>query len=239
MPRLKAANFAQSTLSAELPAGADTMTVVSGDSFPDAPFRVMIGDEIIEVEGKNGNTFSPLLREREGTNDATHIIGSLVQLRWTAGMYDELDSVDHAARHQDGGDDELDLTGLDGISTELASHVATYDDHIIDYDDHITDYDAHVGNYDTHVHSGEEGDAPNVPWANVDDKPTEFAPAEHDNSAHDPDFATESALTAHLDNEDDPHTYEDVTEDEESDYHGVKYKLVVDEGVAFLEVVEV
>jgi len=48
--------------------------------------------------------------------------------------------------------------------------------------------------------------------------------------------ALQEAHDAHLANNDDPHEYEDISAD--PDYDGVKYKLVVEEGVPYLEVTE-
>lgn len=48
--------------------------------------------------------------------------------------------------------------------------------------------------------------------------------------------AIHNAHEEHLANHDDPHEYEDVSDHE--DYDGVKYKLVVEEGVPYLEVTE-
>ena len=57
--------------------------------FPDPPFVVTIGEEVIEVRAKDGNRFYNLIRGVEGTPDI-HYNRSEVELKWTAGSYDRL-----------------------------------------------------------------------------------------------------------------------------------------------------
>src|SRR5690606_35114137 len=90
MARLKAANNAQSLLSANITASATSLTVADGSVFPEPPFLITIDDEIIEVGTKTGNTFSGLLRGQEGTVAAPHSSGAIVENRMTAGSYNEL-----------------------------------------------------------------------------------------------------------------------------------------------------
>lgn len=90
MPRLNAANNAETTLASTITNSSTSLTVASGAAFPAAPFLVSIDDEIIEVGTKNGNTFSDLLRGQEGTVAASHDQGAKVENRFTAGAYNEL-----------------------------------------------------------------------------------------------------------------------------------------------------
>lgn len=90
MPRLNAANNAETTLASAISSSSTSLTVASGAAFPAAPFLISIDDEIIEVGAKNGNTFSDLLRGREGTTAASHNQAAKVENRFTAGMHDDL-----------------------------------------------------------------------------------------------------------------------------------------------------
>lgn len=94
LPRLKAANNALTTLSANLTSTDVSLTVASAAVFPVAPFRIEIDAEIIEVGAINvgTNTLSSLLRAQEGTVAAAHTSGATVENRWTSGMYGELES---------------------------------------------------------------------------------------------------------------------------------------------------
>ena len=90
MPRLNAANNAETTLAWAISNSSPSIPVASGAAFPSAPFLISIDDEIIEVGAKNGNTFSDLLRGQEGTVAAYHDHGAKVENRFTAGAYSEL-----------------------------------------------------------------------------------------------------------------------------------------------------
>lgn len=92
MPRLNAANRAQSKLVSGINSSATIMTVDDASSFPDAPFLVTIENEIIEVGAINRgtNVLSTLLRGREGTTAADHDEDAVVRNEYTAGTYGEL-----------------------------------------------------------------------------------------------------------------------------------------------------
>lgn len=64
--------------------------------FPAPPFRVTLSDsvssEIVEVTSVNGNVWT-IARAQEGTIARSWNVGTQVELRWTAGMYDEIKSV--------------------------------------------------------------------------------------------------------------------------------------------------
>ncbi len=116
MSRLKAANNAQTTLSALMEAGADSLTVVNGDILPAAPFRVTIDNEIVEVGVKSGNNCSSILRAQEGTVAAAHQLGSVVNSYITAGMYEELETVAVVDAHK--AEDVTDSGGVHGLKIE-------------------------------------------------------------------------------------------------------------------------
>lgn len=94
MPRLQTANNATTTIPAALTAVATSFTVANASVFPNAPFRVTIDNEIMEVGAidKVGNTLSSVLRGLEGTTAASHNSGTAVDNRWTSGTYAELAS---------------------------------------------------------------------------------------------------------------------------------------------------
>jgi hypothetical protein len=92
---LQIKNFAKSTLAAGISATATSLTVATGEGakFPDAPFRIIIDNEIIEVGAKSGDTFSSLQRGVEGTTAAAHAAGASVELRIFASILQELEYI--------------------------------------------------------------------------------------------------------------------------------------------------
>jgi len=90
MTRLNAANNAQALLVGDITAAATSFYVDDASVFPAAPFLISIDDEIMKVGTVLGNLLSDIDRAQEGTTAATHAGDSLVENRWTAGMYDVL-----------------------------------------------------------------------------------------------------------------------------------------------------
>ena len=102
MPRLKSANFAVTELASNITNNDTSFTVTDASAFPDtAPFLVIVHDntpgfggvkEIMEVGAinKSANTFSSVLRGREGTAAVAHNAGERVENVWTAGTHQEL-----------------------------------------------------------------------------------------------------------------------------------------------------
>ncbi len=122
MPRLQLANNAKSTLPAGINSSVTSFTVVDASTFPDAgPFRITIDDEIMEVGTitKGTNTFSGVLRGQEGTTAAAHNSGVNVEVRFTAGVYDELD--EDKGRYRS----EFGLDGATLVNTAVAAGVAS------------------------------------------------------------------------------------------------------------------
>jgi len=75
------ANLATTTLSANMTSGALSCTVTSGAAFPTSGnFRIRIGNEIIIVGARSGNTLSSLTRGAEGSTAAPHTIGDLTKM---------------------------------------------------------------------------------------------------------------------------------------------------------------
>ena len=101
MPRLKSSNFAVTELADDIDSSATSFTVTDASAFPDTgPFMILVHDntglsgvkEIMEVGSidKATNTFSNVLRGREGTTAVSHSAGSGVECVWTAGTHQEL-----------------------------------------------------------------------------------------------------------------------------------------------------
>lgn len=79
------ANLAQSTLGANISAGATSLTVASASSFPTmGNFRILIDSEIFLVTGVSGNTFT-IMPGYEGTVQSSHNSGTNVTHILTAG----------------------------------------------------------------------------------------------------------------------------------------------------------
>lgn len=89
--RLELANNAVTTTTAELSAIADTIAVTDASDFPQTnKFRCYIGAEIVEVGEVVGNEFRTMTRGVEGTTAAVHASGAAVELRFTAGVHEEI-----------------------------------------------------------------------------------------------------------------------------------------------------
>src|SRR5699024_7837322 len=85
--RLNAKNNAETRL-AEPVSESDTSIMVEDASvLPEVPYRLSIGDEIVEVTGADGNTLT-VDRAVEGTEAFSHGEGGAVENRFTAGMYE-------------------------------------------------------------------------------------------------------------------------------------------------------
>lgn len=140
MPRLKAANLARTTLAQAIDATATSFAVVDASRFPDPPFLVSVEDEIMEVGGidRATNTFSNVTRGVEGTTPASHAAGTVLENRFTAGMYlalaDKAQDVDpkfdastgHKHSGTAGDAPKLPLTSLDtdvATQAELDAHI--------------------------------------------------------------------------------------------------------------------
>ena len=107
-----ATNNAHDRLS--LPASmSDTqITLVDASSFPEAPFVISIYDEehqeIVEVNSRDGNVLSNLVRGFENTKKREWPADSFVENRWTAGTYGKLKSTLEGLFIEEGADWEAD-----------------------------------------------------------------------------------------------------------------------------------
>lgn len=90
MAFLNASNDAGTQLIRGISSTDTTLEVADASKFPSPPFLTSIDDEIIKVTSVEGNTFGGLERGQEGTTPASHAIGSVVENRFTAGMYHDL-----------------------------------------------------------------------------------------------------------------------------------------------------
>jgi hypothetical protein len=91
MPRLNSANNAQSTLNVNITSADTTFTIVDSTAFPDAPFRLSIDAEIMEVTTIDKTTHTLTVeRGKEGSVASSHNSGVNVENRWTAGAHEEL-----------------------------------------------------------------------------------------------------------------------------------------------------
>jgi len=121
MARLNAANQASTTLAENIDNTVTSFTVVDVSPFPDPPFMVTVGDEIMEVRAKDAetNTFSDVVRGAEGTTPAAHNQGDSVENRHTAGA-------------------------MNRIWDDLDAHLADYAKHLADYADLLVELDMEV-----------------------------------------------------------------------------------------------
>jgi len=94
--------MAGTTLTADITATATSFGVANASLLPDCPFRVTIYSpdpqatayEIVEVGAKDdvANTVSSVQRGLEGTTAIAHSAGAYVEVKWTAEMYNELET---------------------------------------------------------------------------------------------------------------------------------------------------
>lgn len=101
MARLNASNNAKSLLVSDVDNSETKFEVEDASGFPDAPFRLSLEDEIVEVTKVDGNTFT-VKRAMEGTESSSHEEGTSAENRFTSGTYDELETREGA---QDKSDD--------------------------------------------------------------------------------------------------------------------------------------
>lgn len=102
------ANNAESRLASPVGVGDTGLTVYDGSVYPEPPFVVSIGDEIVEVNARDGNTLQDLVRGVEGTTPAAYPQGTRVSHRFTAGTYHKLKDVLEGLFIEEGADWEVD-----------------------------------------------------------------------------------------------------------------------------------
>jgi hypothetical protein len=145
MPRLQSANNAQTTLNVNITNATTSFTVVNASLFPNAPFRITIDAEIMEVTAINKTTHTfTVIRAQEGTVAASHSTGATVENRWTAGTHAELaDSASVIPNTQKGAANGVATLGSDGKVPATQLNVSSSADKIT-----ITD----TGGYYTGTH---------------------------------------------------------------------------------------
>lgn len=120
MPRLKAANNAQTTLAANCTALDTVIAVDDVLRFPDPPFRITVNDEIMEVTSVDyENKRFTVLRGVEGTVAAAHNVGAMVENRFTAGTFDELVDTSHRHTGSAGDAPPIPLAGIDAAARTI------------------------------------------------------------------------------------------------------------------------
>jgi len=132
MARLNAANFAESTLSAQVLDNALEFPVQTGHGvrFPTPPFRVVIytgaNKEIVEITSVSTDSLicdNINKRALEGTSAIQHESGSVIENAFTAGAHEELADDDHVHGDitNDGKigttEDLVIVTGASGVLT--------------------------------------------------------------------------------------------------------------------------
>lgn len=97
--RLNMANKAWSTLSESLTEEEETLLVEDTSEFPDPPFLISVGYEIMEVTEVSDSQFT-VKRGQENTTANPHSEGSVVENRFTAGTYENLASMTEFKKHE-------------------------------------------------------------------------------------------------------------------------------------------
>src|SRR5699024_9033902 len=106
--RLNAKNNAETKLVEPVGESDTTIVVEDASVLPEVPYRLSIGDEIVEVTGADGNMLT-VDRAVEGTKAFSHGEGVTVENRFTAGMYDGI----FESIPSDGGSDSIETASLD------------------------------------------------------------------------------------------------------------------------------
>jgi len=132
MPRLKSSNFAVTELAENISNSVTTFTVTDASSFPDSgPFVVLVHDktpgfagvkEIMEVGSidKATNTFSNVLRGREGTAAVAHNAGDRVEGVWTAGTHQELADAQDIQSLEAALEEKADSSDVEALQTTVS-----------------------------------------------------------------------------------------------------------------------
>ena len=129
MPRLKSANFAVTELAAGINDTVTSFVVDDASAFPDAgPFMILVHDrtpgfagvrEIMEVGtiNKGTDTFSDILRGKDGTTPMTHAAEARVECVWSAGTHEELaDDADLEAHKADNATKHTEILAKTNIN---------------------------------------------------------------------------------------------------------------------------
>lgn len=91
MTRLNAKNNAETVLAQAVSESDTTFIVEDAGALPNAPFRLSIEDEIVEVSAVDGNALT-VERAVEDTQAGSYDVGTAVENRLTAGMWNEMGS---------------------------------------------------------------------------------------------------------------------------------------------------
>lgn len=139
MARLKAKNMAGTTLTADITAAATSFGVANASLLPDCPFRVTIYSpdpqatayEIVEVGAKDevANTVSSVQRGLEETTAIAHSAGAYIEAKWTAEMYEELETEAGAQAKADTAEANAKAytdQEVGSVNADLSSHLNDY-----------------------------------------------------------------------------------------------------------------
>lgn len=123
--RLNAKNNAETRLAEPVSETDTTIVVEDASVLPEVPYRLSIGDEIVEVTGADGNTLT-VDRAVEGTEAFSHGEGVSVENRFTSGMYDGIES------YVEQKIDEIPETDLSGYvkKEDFSSHSRDSEKHV-------------------------------------------------------------------------------------------------------------
>lgn len=97
MARLNAKNNAETVLAQAVSESDTEFVVEDAGALPDVPFRLSVEDEIVEVSAVDGNVLT-VERAVEDTQSASYDVGTAVENRLTAGMWNEIVNYDEEYR---------------------------------------------------------------------------------------------------------------------------------------------
>jgi hypothetical protein len=115
---------AHGDLSAEIVVGATPGGELGGTWASPTVDATHSGSSHAAVQAAAEATAAAALSSHEGDTTSVHGIADTTALALTANHPSNATFNDHSARHEDGGADEISLTGLDGIPAALTTHEA-------------------------------------------------------------------------------------------------------------------
>ncbi len=95
LDKLNTQNFAEATLAQGVDARSEIFMIENARNLPDAPFRMVINREVVEVKRKSGNKLLNIQRGIENTKANSHQAGDKLQVTWTNEMLGNLNQQTH------------------------------------------------------------------------------------------------------------------------------------------------
>lgn len=129
MSKLNTKNNAETILTTPVSASDTQFVVEDASALPEPPYRLTVNEEIVEVTAENGNTLT-VVRAQEGTSASAHVENTKVGSRFTAGMYEELATIEELPTKTSELENDSDFATkeyVDGKEVDLSGLVTNQD----------------------------------------------------------------------------------------------------------------